>query len=355
MLAIAFAVAGITTATALWFWSISPGRPRPLTDDVDGSIIPGSISERTMVEIGGVRQGMFLQSYDPQKNPVLLFLHGGPGMPEFFLNTRYPTGLERDFTVVWWEQRGAGISWSDDLDRDSLTVDRMIADTVEVADYLRQRFHKTKIYLLGHSWGSFLGIQVAAKAPEKFHAYIGMAQVVHQLRSEVIAKDRMILAYQARGDAAMVRRLEHAQLSMAVGMSEEYLKVRDAAMHQIGAGTTRDMDSVVTGICVPFLMERAYMVTEKINIWRAKSILRQKLWSEILHTDLTKRIRRLDLPVYFFAGAHDLTAMPELSRHFLDTIEAPVKQYYLFLNSAHSPLFEEPGKATAILRSLSGR
>ncbi len=174
------------------------------------------MSERVTVEIGGIPQGMFIQSVDPA-NPVLLFLHGGPGMVEFFMEQEYPTGLEQHFTMVWWEQRGAGMSFSPDIPPETMTMDQMIADTVEVADYLRTRFGQDRILLLGHSWGGYLGIQVAAAAPDRFLAYVGMAQIVHQLRSEVMARDYMIEAYRARGDEAMVRRLEAAPVSMADG------------------------------------------------------------------------------------------------------------------------------------------
>lgn len=141
----------------------------PLRDEA-GAIIPGSISERVFVETGGIRQGMFIQSANPQ-NHDLLFLHGGPGMPEYFMVDGYPTGLERDFTMVWGEQRGVGMSFSSDILPDNMTVTQMIADTVEVADYLRARFGKEKIILLRHWWGSCLGIQVTAKAPGHFHFY----------------------------------------------------------------------------------------------------------------------------------------------------------------------------------------
>jgi pimeloyl-ACP methyl ester carboxylesterase len=130
-------------------------------------VIPGSISERVTVEIGGIPQGMFIQSVDPA-NPVLLFLHGGPGMVEFFMEQEYPTGLENHFTMVWWEQRGAGMSFSPDIPPETMTMAQMISDTVEVADYLRARFGQDRILLLGHSWGAYLGIQVAAAAPDRF-------------------------------------------------------------------------------------------------------------------------------------------------------------------------------------------
>ena len=148
--------------------------------------LTGSASEKVFVTINGVRQGMFLKSTDAAK-PVLLFLHGGPGMPEYFLDRTHPTGLENDFTVCWWEQRGAGISYRSDIPPASMTTEQLVRDAISVTEYLRERFGHERIYLLGHSWGSFLGIQVAARAPERYHAYIGMGQVAYQQRSEVLA------------------------------------------------------------------------------------------------------------------------------------------------------------------------
>jgi len=141
-------------------------------------------SEKIFVDINGVKQGMFITSTDAA-HPVLLYLHGG--LPEHILTHKYPTRLEKYFTVVWWEQRGAGISYNASLSRDCLTVEQLIYDTLEMTNYLRNRFDQEKIYLLGHSHGSFFGIQAAAKAPELYHAYIGEAQMSNQLKSEVQA------------------------------------------------------------------------------------------------------------------------------------------------------------------------
>jgi len=229
-----------------WLLVISPGRPDPLRD-ATGNVIPGSLSERVTALIGGIPQSMIIQSVDPE-NPVLLFLHGGPGMTEVFMELDYPTGLERHFTMVWWEQRGAGMSYSSDIPPETMTIEQMIADTIEVADYLRDRFQQDRILLLGHSWGSYLGIQVAAAAPDRFHAYVGMAQIVHQLRSEVMAHACLLATYRARGNTSMVHRLEAAPVSMEAGTSPEWMRLRDATMHRAGVGHTRDIDSVITGI-----------------------------------------------------------------------------------------------------------
>lgn len=330
-----------------WLYVISPGRPGPLRD-TEGHVIPGSLSERVTVEIGGIPQGMIIQSVDPA-NPVLLFLHGGPGMVEFFMEQEYPTGLERHFTMVWWEQRGAGMSFSLVIPPETMTLEQMIEDTVQVADYLRARFGQEKILLLGHSWGAYLGIQAAAEAPDRFLAYVGMAQIAHQLRSEVMARNHLLDVYRARGDAAMVHRLEAALVRMEEGTSPAWMRLRDRAMHRAGVGHMREMDSVVTGIFLPMWRVRAYTLAEKINIWRGKIWSRPFFWEDLLRDDLAGRLTEFALPVYFLTGRHDFTANAELSRAYFDAIEAPVKGFYMFESSAHSPLFEEPGHATKIL------
>lgn len=327
--------------------AVSPGRPAPLRD-ATGNIIPGSLSERVTVEIGGIAQGMFIQSADPA-NPVLLFLHGGPGMVEFFMEHEYPTGLAQHFTMVWWEQHGAGMSFSSDIPPETMTLDRMIADTIEVADHLRARFGQDRIILLGHSWGAYLGIQVAAAAPDRFRAYVGMGQIVHQLRSEVMAHDHLLKVYRARGDTAMVRRLEAAPVTMEDGTSDTWIRLRDHAMHGAGVGHMREMTSVVTGIFLPMWRVRAYTLPEKINIWRGKLWSHPFFWNDLIRDDLGARLTTFDLPIYVLAGRHDYTTNTELSRAWFDAIEAPVKGFYLFDNSAHSPLFEEPERATQIL------
>lgn len=335
--------------------AISPGVPARLLDET-GHPVSGSLSEKVFVEINGTRQGMIIQSTDVT-HPVLLFLHGGPGMPEFFLNTTHPSGLERDFTVVWWDQRGAGLSFGPDIPRDSMTIAQMIADTVAVTQYLQRRFGQEKVYLLGHSWGSFLGLQVAAAAPQLFHAYIGMGQVSYQLRSEVAAHGIMIDQYRARGDAAMARKLQAAPVSMTQGLSAAYLRLRDDAMHGLGVGTTRDMASVISGVFVPVWQCSTYTLREKIRIWQGMRWSRELLWEDFITTDLTTRVREVAIPLYFFTGRYDLTANHDLAAAFFDQISAPVKGFYTFENSAHSPVFEEPARARDILRNdvLTGK
>ncbi|WP_291300523.1 hypothetical protein [Desulfosporosinus sp. BICA1-9] len=132
----------------------SPGKPEPFLDE-NGRPLAGSISEKILININGVEQGMFIKGKDKTK-PVLLFLHGGPGMPEYAVSRRYPLVLENYFTVCWWEQRGAGLSYSSDILPETMTFEQLISDTLEVTNYLRKHFGKEKIYLMGHSGGLLL-------------------------------------------------------------------------------------------------------------------------------------------------------------------------------------------------------
>lgn len=332
--------------------SRSPGVPAPVAG-ADGRPVPGSISEKIFVDIGGVRQGMFLRSSDPA-NPVLLFIHGGPGMPEYFLDELHPTGLESRFTVCWWEQRGAGLSYSPGMDPGNLTVDRLVSDVLEVSDYLRSRFKKEKIYLLGHSWGSFLGIRAAALGPEKFHAYVGVAQVADQTESEKRAYSYMLDRYMEAGNEKKLRKLWKFPVLDSgpdVLLAFAGSLLRDESMHELGIGTTHSMKSVITGVFLPVWRSRAYTLREKANIWKAKAFLAKStdLRARLLTARPEAEIPSLEIPAYFLSGRHDLTVSRDLSRRYLDKLSAPVKGFYTFENSAHSPMFEEPREFLRIL------
>lgn len=333
---------------------MSPGKPEPFLDE-KGNLLAGSISEKTYVNINGVRQGMFIKSKDAA-HPVLLYLHGG--MPEYFFTRTHPTGLEEYFTVVWWEQRGLGLSYSASIPPESMMLEQMISDTKEVTNYLRKRFGQEKIYLMAHSGGTFIGLQVAARAPELYHAYIGVAQMTNQIKSESLAYEYMLEQFKEKGNKKMVQKLESAPVTLMDGVSDSYLSLRDEAMHSLGVGTTHHMKSVITGIFLPSLTCREYTLSEKINMWRGKSRSGVSLlWNKILVTDLNQQVPELNIPVYFFHGIYDYTVSYTLAKDYFEKLKAPVKGFYTFEKSAHSPLFEEPKKMQMILKVdvLAGR
>ncbi len=340
LLVCAFILVGV-----LQLWS--PGKPTPFVDE-NGKLLAGSISEKVFVNINGVEQGMFIMSKDAA-HPVLLYLHGG--MPDYFLTQKYPTGLEDYFTVVWWEQRGSGLSYSTDIPPETMTVEQLISDTLEVTNYLRHRFGQEKIYLMGHSGGTFIAIQAAARVPELYYAYIGVAQMSYQLKSERLAYEYMLQQFQENGNLEMVRKLEAAPVTMTDGTPDAYLALRDQAMHSLGIGTTHAMHSVITGIFFPSLTFRGFTLSEKVNMWRGKSQSGvSPFWDEMIATHLNIKVPELEIPVYFFGGIFDYTCSTTLAKDYLEKLQAPMKGFYTFERSAHSPLFEEPEKMLRILR-----
>lgn len=320
------------------------GKMIPYTD-ASGQVLTGSLSEKSWVTINGVEMGMIIKSRD-QTRPVLLFVHGGPGMPEYWLNASFPAHLDELFTVVWWDQRGAGLSYNPGIPLETMTTTQLVADTIAVTQYLRQRFRQDKIYLMAHSFGTYLGIQAAARAPELYHAYIGVAQSVNLTLSEELAYEFMLNYY-----ADDKKNL--AQLKKAPYGTAGYERIRDQVMHEAGIGTTHKMYSVFTGIFLAVMKHREYMLKEKLQIWQGKAFSKNsKLNEEFRQANLSDLITRLEIPVIFFSGAYDYTVNHHLSEIYLEEIQAPAKHFYLFEDSAHSPIFEEPETVLSILREL---
>jgi pimeloyl-ACP methyl ester carboxylesterase len=324
---------------------LSPGTAKPFLDD-RGKPLAGSISEKIRVNINGVEQGMFIKSKNAG-SPVLLYLHGG--VPDHFLNDRYPTGLDAIFTVVWWEQRGSGLSYHPDMAPELLNPEQLVSDTVALTNHLRARFGQNKIYLMGRSGGTFFGIQAAARAPELYYAYIAVAQISNQLESERLAHRYMLARYQDEGNHKMAQRLAAAPVGDTAPLPDGYLKVRDMAMHELGVGTTQDMKSVFTDMFLPSLLHREYTLGEKINLWRGKLFSGSRLWNTQLSTDLTKKVTRLEIPVYFLHGVYDYTVSYPLAKSYFERLDARVKGFYTFKHSAHTPFFEEPEKMREIV------
>lgn len=343
----------LTIAPLGAFLFVSPGTPKPIVDD-QGRPLTGSISEKVFVKINGIDQGMFIHGRSA-RNPVLLYLHGG--VPDHFLTDRYPTGLEDIFTVVWWEQRGSGLSFDPDMPPDTLNPEQLVSDTLALTDHLRARFGQDKIYLMGRSGGTFFGIQAAARAPERYHGYVAIAQISNQLESERLAHRYMLKRYRDEGNHKMARRLEDAPVGNSAPLPDAYLRVRDVAMHELGVGTTRDMKSVFVDMFLRSLLHREYTLGEKINLWRGKLLSGSRLWNTQLSTDLSKKVIRLELPVYFLHGVYDYTVSYPLAKAYFEILEAPLKGFYTFKQSAHTPFFEEPDKVRKILQEdvLTGR
>ncbi len=325
---------------------ISPGNPKTFLDE-NKNKLKNSISEKIFLDINGYKQGMFIKGKNLD-NPIILFLHGG--MPVYFLTEKYPTHLEDDFTVVWWERRNCGISYNPKSIQNITTLDTLVDDTIVLTKYLLERFKKQKIYLMGHSGGSFLGVYVVDKAPELYSAYIGMAQMSNQSLSEKIAYEFMLKRYEEMKDQKMVDYFQSINFDNQNIIPEKYIKIRDAAMHELGIGTMRNMRSIVTDLFLPSLNFSEYTLSEKFYFWygKSKSGVSQN-WEEMIRTNLMDTKVDFKIPVYFFHGVHDYTCSYELAKEYFVKINAPIKGFYTFNESAHSPLFEEPEKTKKIL------
>lgn len=329
----------------------SPGKPEPFVDN-SGASIAGSISEKIGITIGGVRQGMIIRSKDFH-NPVMLYVHGGPAFPNYFLIEKYNPGLEDFFTVCYWEQRGGGLSYSRDIPLETMTFAQLTSDLIEVTNYLRLRFGKDKIYLMAHSGGTPIAIQAVAKSPQLYNAYIGMAQITRQFESERIAYNYLLEQYTAMGDTKVLEELKKYPIPNTDTSFSNFFKslIRDKAMHELGIGTMRNMKSVFTGVFIPVWTCKAYTLKEKINIWVSKFrfVKRAGFSRELFAMDIPTLVPKLDIPVYFLSGKYDLTVNVDLSKAYLEKLQAPIKGFYSFEKSAHSPLFEEPERMKKIL------
>lgn len=343
---------GLLISLLIYLVIVSPGKPNAFKYK-NGEILKGSISEKIFVQIGGVKQGMFIRSKNID-NPVLLFLHGGPGFPNYFLIEKFNPGLEDFFTVCYWEQRGGGLSYTPEVTMESVNLGQLASDAIEVTNYLRERFDKEKIYILAWSGGTTIALPAVSKAPELFHGYIAMAQLTRQPESERIAYDYMVKQYTELNDQKSLKKLrKYRDLESELDLISFYNSgTRDNLMHELGIGTMRSMKSVFKDIFVPVWTCRAYTLKEKYNIWKSKIFFLSKtnLKTETLTTDFSGAYPEIDIPIFFICGKYDLTVNIDLSKDYYSRLKAPLKGFYTFENSAHGPLFEEPERFKEILQ-----
>lgn len=325
----------------------------PLYYDDNGNVIPGSISEKAYIDIDGTKLGLIITGKDETK-PVLLFLGGGPGIPEYLLEYEYPTGLDEIFIVCYLEYRGTSISYQPGMKAESMTTDCYLSDVFAVTEYLKERFKQDKVYLMGHSFGTYIGILAAHQHPEIFYAYIAMSQITNQKESEMMAYRYMLEQYRLRKNTKMLDEFEKYPILSSNEAYQEYFtsSLRDNSMHELGIGTTHSMKSVITGIFLPSLRCKVYTPKERITIWSSKKFIS----SSPVAVDRTRfnafdEISSLDIPVYFLGGKYDYTCCYSLQKQYFEYLKAPQKSFYTFDNSAHSPLFEEPEKAIKILNN----
>ncbi|MGE0821229.1 MAG: alpha/beta fold hydrolase [Candidatus Binatia bacterium] len=304
----------------------------------------------TRIPLGGIMQSLLVQGQDETK-PVLLFLHGGPGVPIIpFVRDFDATGtLQQHFVIAYWDQRGAGNSYHADIPPESMNIEQFLADTYELVEILRDRFQTPKIYLVGHSWGSILGILTVARHPELFHAYVGIGQAVDLEKNEKIS-------YQFALDAATKMDNQKAlQQLTAIGPPpyanyKAMLRERKWVERFGGGRRSKRTDSLVpVGIGSTAEPTSAFPVVA-LDWLHGPYFSLEHLWDELQEVNLFQQAPTIDIPVYFLAGKYDYYAPSRLAYQYYRALEAPQgKTFVWFDHSAHAPPAEEPQKFYDIL------
>ena len=308
------------------------------------------IAEKGWANIGGIKQGYFIRGENGH-NPVILFLHGGPGSPE--LPMIKETELEKHFTICYWDQRGAGMTFSSDTDPSTMTTRQFVEDTRQMTDSLRKWYGVDKIYLMGHSWGSYLGIKTIEKHPELYHAYIGIGQVCNQLESERLAYDYIVAEARKAGDNKTVKAFEAYDKYAEDFPSNDYLlKVRSNSMNKYGVGI-KHKDCSMFDIAVDLLYYRGYTVMDKIHFLQGTMFSLNTMFRKVIEDNLFETSTRFDIPVYILQGRHDYQVSYELAKVYLDSIDAPQKEFFTFEESAHSPNLEEVTRFVEVVRAIA--
>lgn len=302
------------------------------------------------VRLGGVDQTILLRGED-RDAPVLLVLHGGPGMAGIPVARRFDDRLTERFVVVHWDQRGAGLSCTPEVPDGSLELERYLADTVELVEHLRRRFGVEKVSLLGHSWGSILGTLVARSHPELVDTYVGMGQIVDMRRGESISLRYALDRARADGNARAVAELE-ALGDPPYPDVESMLRQRDWLVHYGGVFHRIDgMRSLVRAI----LSSPEYGLGDKLAFYGCVMRSVDAVWREIETLDFLRDVPRLDVPVVFLVGRHDYNTPFELVEEYHDRLEAPRKRLVWFADSGHWPHLEEPEAfQEAVIREVLG-
>ena len=314
--------------------------------DVNGKPIPNSIAVLEKVKLGGSDQWITIRGKE-SRNPVLLFLAGGPGGSQLVTERRALAGLEDHFVVVNWDQPGAGKSF-DAVDRSKLTPDRYITDARELVLNLRQRFGQEKVYVLGESWGSALGIMAVQRYPELFHAFIGTGQMVAFLENDRICYDFALRLAQERGDTQQVEKLKHqgsppyygndVALKSAAYLAETFNYMnKNPAIANSGFNTLRD------------LAGSEYGLYDKVNLIRGLLDTFGVVYPQLWNVDFRKQATRLEVPVYFLIGRHDVNAPPKLTKDYFNLLSAPHKELTWFERSGHNPWVNESAKFVDVM------
>ena len=312
------------------------------------------------ISLGGINQWISIRTKDT-KNPILLYLHGGPGTPVMPLFRYFQAPLEDYFIIVQWEQRGAGKSFSWHIPRQSMTIEQFISDLHELILSLCKRFNKKKIYLMGHSWGSVLGIMTIKRYPQLFHAYIGVGQASNTVETEKIMYQFVMNKSKTLDDKKTVKTLKKIGPPFK-GMKPPYTnfykggylsKMRVYGLVAKYGGLIYNVNGYRSLVkCflkyLPFLKPE-YTLLDSIKIVQGNFFSTRTMMKELLTVNLSKQVPEVKVPVYFLMGRYDYNWSAELAKNYFDVLKAPKKEFIWFEKSAHAPNGEESEKFNSII------
>lgn len=307
-----------------------------------GEPLPRSIAVAERWRINGVEQSVIIRGRDVA-NPVLIWLHGGPGSGETPVLRVLNGALEDSFTVVYWDQRLAGQT----LDPfaappASLTVDEMVSDLDVVVDRVRGRLKQRRVVLVGQSWGTMLGILYASKHPEKVAAYVGLGQMADKPRAEALSYEYTMREARRRGNAKAVKQL--AEIGPPPYSGEE-LFVERAWLAEFGGVSYKDMG--LPRLILMSVGSSEANLRDLYAIRRGGQLGLALMEPQLLSRNLDRTYTRFSMPVFVGAGRHDALTSASLSKQYFDRMIAPQKEFMWFEQSGHSPNLEEPARFNA--------
>jgi len=327
---------GVLVAVSLALFVIPGATPK-----IDARRHPNSVAVLDQVPVNDTRQWVLIRS-ENATNPVVLFVHGGPGTSQLTLMRKNTQPLEKYFTVVNWDQRRAGKSFSAGRDDEEMTRAQFVEDVLDLSSYLAQRFHKDKILLVGHSWGSVIGILAAARNPELFSAYIGIGQMSRMADSERLSYEWTLEQSQKAGDRASVDRLTAIGPPPYIGSDWQSKFMTERRILGKHGGEYYGSSIGAFGVVLKNLvLSREYTMMDRINVFRGIFQSVKALYPELSRTDLFVEVPEVKIPVYFCLGRHDFEVPSPLSATYFETLKAPRKQLIWFERSAHMPNTEE--------------
>ena len=309
------------------------------------------IDEHLRPELNGTTLDFRIRGTNAQ-NPVLLFLHGGPGICDrhFVLKDQAP--LTDVFTLACFDQRGSGKSYTREQGKKRMDMELVILDAIAAVDFLRERFHQEKVYLAGHSYGSYLGVLLCQRIPEKISAYIGTGQLADGPENERISYEFVLGEAKKRGDQKALKDL--ARIGAPVNgfyRSLDDLTVQRNLMTKYGGAAYGKKESMMSSMILPILRSPEYSLPDLMKYASGAFYNLRELWREVIVCDFPKTAPKLSVPVFITQGRHDRNTPPELARRWFDALDAPKKEWIWFEQSAHSPIREEKDKWNETLRT----